>query len=68
MDKHVLSASTISITSLPIYYLQPNTLIYVEDKESGIKGDYILNSFSLPLTYNGTMSISATKVYDPINL
>lgn len=51
----------ITITCQPIYYLEPNTLIYAEDKNSGISGEYIISSFSLPLTYSGTMSINATE-------
>lgn len=54
-------ANTISISCIPIYYLEPNTTIYVEDEESGIKGYYIINTISLPLTYNGNMNISASK-------
>lgn len=52
---------SISVTSLPVYYLQPNTRIFVRDSNSGIEGEYIVSRISLPLTYNGTMSISATK-------
>lgn len=63
-NKHILTAQSATITALPIYYLQPNTLIYVKDPESGLEGDYIMSKFSLPLTYNGTMSITATKVID----
>lgn len=54
--------TTISVTCLPKYYLEPNTIIYIEDKESGICGNYQITQFSLPLTYNGTMSITATQV------
>ena len=54
-------ANTISISCIPIYYLEPNTTIYVEDKESSIEGYYVINTISLPLTYNGNMTISASK-------
>ena len=52
---------SISISALPVYYLNPNTRIFVKDSNSGIEGEYIVNRISLPLTYNGMMSISATK-------
>ena len=55
--------TTISITCVPIYYLDANNLIYVEDKKSGIIGNYQITQFTLPLTYNGTMNISATEVF-----
>ena len=54
-------ANTISISCIPIYYLEPNTTIYIEDKESSIEGYYVINTISLPLTYNGNMTISASK-------
>ena len=50
----------ISITALPIYHLQPNTRIYVCDTHTNIIGEYIVSKITLPLTYNGTMSIQAT--------
>lgn len=55
---------TISLTALPVYYLQPNTRIFVRDDNSGICGEYIVSSLTLPLTYNGTMSINATKAVE----
>ena len=51
----------ISITALPIYQLEPNTRIYVQDTNTNIEGEYLVSRISLPLTYNGTMSITATK-------
>lgn len=54
--------TTITITCLPKYYMEPNTIIYVEDKKSNIKGNYQITQFSLPLAYNGTMNITATEV------
>jgi hypothetical protein len=51
----------ISIKSIPIYYLQPNTRIYIKDDYSKINGEYIINKMTIPLGYNGTMSINATK-------
>lgn len=53
--------NSISLTTIPIYELQPNDIIKVEDDESGIHGYYVVNSISLPLTYNGTMNISASR-------
>jgi len=50
----------VSITALPVYHLEPNTRIYVCDKTTGVIGEYIVNKITLPLTYNGTMSITAT--------
>lgn len=51
----------ISLKAIPIYYLEPNTLITVDDNESNIHGEYIINKITLQLSHNGTMSITATK-------
>ena len=58
--------NTISITSLPIYYLEPNTRITVEDGPAGIYGDYIIQSISLPLDISSTMTINAYKALQKI--
>ena len=53
---------TISIQCMPIYYLEPNTRIKVDDMASNIHGDYIIKSISLPIDGKSTMSITATRV------
>ena len=60
--KHLCCSESISLTSVPIYYLEPNTRIYVKDEKMNIDGDYLLSKVTIPLGYNGTMSLSATKV------
>lgn len=57
---------SIQIQCLPIYHLEPNTRITVNDIESDIHGDYIIKSISLPLGVSGTMSISATRALERI--
>ena len=56
----------INVQILPMYFLEPNIRITVNDKKTGIHGDYMLNSFSVPLDINGTMSLSCTKVLERI--
>ena len=51
----------ITVTSLPLYHLQPNNRIYVKDKKTNINGEYLINKLTLSLSYDGTMSITATK-------
>ena len=57
---------SIQIQAIPIYHLEPNMRITVRDTESDIYGDYIINSISLPLTTNGTMTISATRALEKL--
>lgn len=60
--QHLSFNASVSLTCFPKYYLEPNNIIYIEDIETGIIGNYSITQFTLPLTYNGTMSISATEV------
>ena len=59
--EHTYAQDNITITSIPIYHLEPNTIIYVKDDNTGINGEYIATRFTIPLNYNGTMSITANK-------
>ena len=52
----------ITITSVPIYYLEPNTIISAKDEQRVVNGYYILNKMTIPLKYNGTMQITAIRV------
>ena len=65
--QHSYLAESITITAIPIYYLQPNTRISVRDDQSKINGEYIINRITLPLAYNGQMSIQATKAPQRFN-
>ena len=56
----------ISLTTLPIYNLQPNSRITVQDVQSGIFGDYIIKTISLPLDINGMMSLTCTRALERI--
>jgi hypothetical protein len=55
---------SIILSAIPIYYLEPNTRITVRDNESGIYGDYMINTISLPLDITSTMSISCTRALE----
>ena len=63
---HGYCIETISVTALPIYYLDVNTRIYIHNEDNEINGDYIVSKITIPLTYNGTMSINATKAAENI--
>lgn len=52
---------SVNITAVPIYYLEPNNRIAIKDENTKADGEYIVSRISLPLTYNGTMQITATK-------
>lgn len=64
--QHTTYNESINVTAIPMYHIQPNVRIEVEDIRSNIYGDYIIKSLSLPLTYEGTMSVTAVRATDRI--
>lgn len=59
-------SNTISITAIPIFYLEPNTRITVRDEVTGIYGDYMISNITLPLGLSETMSINAYRALQKI--
>lgn len=59
--QYLIYNTTISISCLPRYWYEPNNMIYLENRENGIQGNYVITQYSLPLIYNGTMSITMTQ-------
>ena len=57
---------SIQMNLIPLFFLEPNTRIKVNDLESDIYGDYMINSMSIPLNAGGTMSISATRATEKL--
>ena len=63
---HGYCIENVTINAIPVYYLQPNTRIHLYDEKSGLNGDYIVSKITIPLGYNGTMQITATKAAENI--
>lgn len=55
-------AENVSLTTDPLYFLQPNERIYIQDTEHNIKGEYAIDKLTIPLQANSQMSITATKI------
>lgn len=55
-------STNISISCVPIYYLEPNYKVNIYNEKSKIEGEFVIQQITVPLDYNGTMSISATKI------
>lgn len=56
----------INLTAVPVYHLDVNTRITVEDDKSDIHGDYLIQSIQIPLTINGQMTINAKRAIERI--
>lgn len=59
--QHLVYNNVITISCTPKYYLEPNNLIYIVNNNNGVSGEYVIQSFSLPLNYQGIMTINATE-------
>ena len=61
--------NVISLTSIPIFHLEPSMRVKVNITEGGkpiAVGHYMINSLSVPLAYNGNMTINASRAIERI--
>lgn len=61
LAQHTNYNETITLSTSPIYHLEPNSLISIVDEEMGVNGQYIISTISIPLAVNGTSNITATR-------
>lgn len=59
---HTNFNESVSVSSVPIYSLEPNKKIHLTDINTGISGNHYLQSFNVPLNNEGTMDMSAIKI------
>ena len=52
----------LTLTTLPVYNLEPNQIISVNNEEAYISGEYLIKSLSFSLGAESTMNISCSKV------
>ncbi len=56
----------ITMNTIPVYYLEPNVRITVQDDQTGINGEYIIQSYQIQLKHDGMMSITASRAGEKI--
>ena len=56
----------ITLTCLPIYHLEPNTRIHIQNPKSSIYGDYMIRSLSFSFDNGSLMTINTTKAFEKI--
>lgn len=66
MYENLILKETVNFNAIPVYSLEVNTKVLVEDEDTGIQGEYLIKSISFPLDYNGMMSITANKIFKRI--
>ena len=62
--QHLSYNEQITLSSLPIYYLEPNIRVSVNDKESGIQGSYLIKSLSYSFDTTSNMTLTCSKVLE----
>ena len=60
---HQQATDIVQIVCVPIYSLDVNTVIYLDDNKSGVQGEYVITNISCGLGANDTMSITANKLW-----
>lgn len=58
---HTTYQNSVSITALPVFYLEPNSRIELNDTSTNTYGDYNLNTLSIPLGPGNAMTVSCNQ-------
>ena len=58
---HTTYQNSISITALPVFYLEPNSRVELNDTSTNTYGDYNLNTLSIPLGPGNAMTVSCNQ-------
>ena len=62
--KHNNMLETVTLECVPLYFLGANQMIEFDKTDIGLRGKYLIDTISVPLGHEGTMSISAHRVYE----
>lgn len=66
VGQYLFLNNTVTITAAPIYQLEPNIMISLTNKDKNINGDYEISKITIPLSYNGTMTLSCNKILNNV--
>lgn len=53
--------ASVSLTTIPILYLDVNKVIHLNQPELGVVGDFVINNISLQINSNPTMTLSCNQ-------
>ena len=59
---HTSLNETVNITSMPLYFLEPNTKIIAKDEETHTTGDYVIINLNFPLQFDAQQNMACIKV------
>lgn len=60
------NGDSVTMTMIPMYWLEPNTRVSIQCDKLGINGDYMIKTISIPLTVNGLSTVTATRIIERI--
>lgn len=58
---HTNYQKTLSLSAIPVFYLEPNSRINLNDTTTNVQGDFMAQSITIPLGAGNTMSITANQ-------
>ena len=57
---------TIAMTALPVFYLDVNSRVLINDKTTNTYGDFMISNISIPFGAGSLMSVSASKCLEKV--
>lgn len=61
---HTTYQKSVSISAMPVFYLEPNSRVFINDASTNTYGDFNLTNLSIPLGPGGTMSASMSQAVE----
>lgn len=58
---HTTYQKSLSLSTLPVFYLQPNTRVTISDASTNTHGDFMVSSLSIPLGAGNTMTVACSQ-------
>ena len=61
---HTRYQNSVSLTAIPVFYLEPNSRVTISDKTTNTFGDYIVQNISITFGPGANMSVSCTEAME----
>ena len=58
---HTTYQTSVSLTALSVYYLEPNVRVRINDSVTNTYGEYMISTISIPLDVGSVMSVSCSE-------
>lgn len=66
LNTYISYNNSVGITCLPMFFLEPNTRIKINDDYTDLHGDFLIKDFSINLNNLSTMTLNCSKVIESI--